>query len=126
MLPNRASANSLSAPIKSTGGNEVIQYASNIIIIITAADRLQVHRICDINYFSPLIGYRDSLDDKSKANLVQIRGRFSVTSENLDLVKVRLYNEPPLPFPRQLLSLPLPPPNYMTITNLKMFPRIFH
>jgi hypothetical protein len=27
MLPNRASANSLSAPIKSTGGNEVIQYA---------------------------------------------------------------------------------------------------
>ncbi|XP_062026711.1 serine/threonine-protein kinase BLUS1-like isoform X2 [Rosa rugosa] len=51
MLPNRASANSLSAPIKSSGG------------------------------------YRDSLDDKSKANLVQIKGRFSVTSENLDLVK---------------------------------------
>ncbi|XP_050379164.1 serine/threonine-protein kinase BLUS1-like isoform X2 [Argentina anserina] len=51
MLPNRASANSLSAPIKSSGG------------------------------------YRDSFDDKSKANLVQIKGRFSVTSENLDLVK---------------------------------------
>ncbi|XP_057424031.1 serine/threonine-protein kinase BLUS1-like isoform X2 [Lotus japonicus] len=51
MLPNRASANSLSAPIKSSGG------------------------------------FRDSSDDKSKANLVQIRGRFSVTSENLDLVK---------------------------------------
>ncbi|XP_044484708.1 serine/threonine-protein kinase BLUS1-like isoform X4 [Mangifera indica] len=51
MLPNRASANSLSAPIKSSGG------------------------------------YRDSMDDKSKANLVQIKGRFSVTSENLDLVK---------------------------------------
>ncbi|WCJ26630.1 Protein kinase superfamily protein [Euphorbia peplus] len=51
MLPNRASANSLSAPIKPSGG------------------------------------YRDSLDDKSKANLVQIKGRFSVTSENLDLVK---------------------------------------
>ena len=32
------------------------------------------------------------MDDKSKANLVQIKGRFSVTSENLDLVKVRLYN----------------------------------
>ena len=31
------------------------------------------------------------MDDKSKANLVQIKGRFSVTSENLDLVKVRLY-----------------------------------
>ncbi|KAL2325252.1 hypothetical protein Fmac_024310 [Flemingia macrophylla] len=51
MLPNRASANSLSAPIKSSGG------------------------------------FRDSLDDKCKANLVQIKGRFSVTSENLDLVK---------------------------------------
>ncbi|KAL5068493.1 hypothetical protein RYX36_019380 [Vicia faba] len=51
MLPNRASANSLSAPIKSSGG------------------------------------FRDSSDDKSKANLVQIKGRFSVTSENLDLVK---------------------------------------
>lgn len=51
MLPNRASANSLSAPIKSSGG------------------------------------YRDSMDDKSKANLVQIKGRFSVTSENLDLAK---------------------------------------
>ncbi|XAR55184.1 Non-specific serine/threonine protein kinase [Bertholletia excelsa] len=52
MLPNRASANSLSAPIKSSG-----------------------------------VGFRDSLEDKSKANLVQIRGRFSVTSENVDLVK---------------------------------------
>ncbi|KAG2676960.1 hypothetical protein I3760_12G075600 [Carya illinoinensis] len=51
MLPNRASANSLSAPIKPSGG------------------------------------FRDSLDDKSKASLVQIKGRFSVTSENLDLVK---------------------------------------
>lgn len=40
--------------------------------------------------FSSLIGFRDSLDDKSKANLVQIKGRFSVTSENLDLVKVSL------------------------------------
>lgn len=50
-LPNRASGNSLSAPIKPTGG------------------------------------YRDSLDDKAKANLVQIKGRFSVTSEDLDLVK---------------------------------------
>ncbi|KAL1191883.1 Serine/threonine-protein kinase BLUS1 [Cardamine amara subsp. amara] len=50
-LPNRASANSFSAPIKSSGG------------------------------------FRDSLDDKSKANLVQIKGRFSVTSENLDLAK---------------------------------------
>ncbi|KAK6947981.1 Protein kinase domain [Dillenia turbinata] len=51
MLPNRASGNSLSAPIKSSGG------------------------------------FRDSLEDKSKANLVQIKGRFSVTSENVDLGK---------------------------------------
>ncbi|TYH06013.1 hypothetical protein ES288_A08G124600v1 [Gossypium darwinii] len=51
MLSNRASGNSLSAPIKPSGG------------------------------------FRDSLDEKSKANLVQIKGRFSVTSENLDLVK---------------------------------------
>ncbi|XP_059644214.1 serine/threonine-protein kinase BLUS1-like isoform X2 [Cornus florida] len=51
MLPNRASGNSLSAPIKSSGG------------------------------------FRDSFEDKSKANLVQIKGRFSVTSENVDLVK---------------------------------------
>ncbi|XP_076919879.1 serine/threonine-protein kinase BLUS1-like [Bidens hawaiensis] len=50
-LPNRASGNSLSAPIKPSGG------------------------------------YRDSLDEKSKANLVQIKGRFSVTSEDLDFVK---------------------------------------
>ncbi|PPD83588.1 hypothetical protein GOBAR_DD19485 [Gossypium barbadense] len=51
MLPNRASGNSLSAPIKPSGG------------------------------------FRDCLDEKSKASLVQIKGRFSVTSENLDLVK---------------------------------------
>ncbi|XP_073025364.1 uncharacterized protein [Primulina eburnea] len=50
-LPNRASANSLSAPIKSSGG------------------------------------FTDSSEDKSKNNLVQIKGRFSVTSENVDLVK---------------------------------------
>ncbi|KAK9103942.1 hypothetical protein Sjap_021196 [Stephania japonica] len=51
MLPNRASANSLSAPIRSSGG------------------------------------FRDSLDEKTKANVVQIKGRFSVTSEKVDLVK---------------------------------------
>ncbi|KAL6543979.1 hypothetical protein OROGR_010476 [Orobanche gracilis] len=50
-LPNRASANSLSAPIKSSGG------------------------------------FKDSLEDKSRTNLVQIKGRFSVTSENVDLVQ---------------------------------------
>ncbi|KAJ0971089.1 hypothetical protein J5N97_019048 [Dioscorea zingiberensis] len=51
MLPTRASANSLSAPIRSSGG------------------------------------YGDSSDDKSKGNVVQIKGRFSVTSEHVDLVK---------------------------------------
>nr|VDD24630.1 unnamed protein product [Brassica oleracea] len=50
-LPNRASANSFSAPIKSSGG------------------------------------FRDSMDDKSKPNVVQIKGRFQVTSENLDLAR---------------------------------------
>ncbi|KAL3817873.1 hypothetical protein ACJIZ3_003778 [Penstemon smallii] len=50
-LPTRASANSLSAPIKSSGG------------------------------------FKDSLDERSRMNLVQIKGRFSVTSENVDLVK---------------------------------------
>lgn len=51
MLPNRASANSLSAPIRSSGV------------------------------------FKDSLDEKTKASVVQIKGRFSVTSENLDHVK---------------------------------------
>ncbi|KAL0904271.1 hypothetical protein M5K25_026357 [Dendrobium thyrsiflorum] len=51
MLPNRASANSLSAPIR---------YSS---------------------------GYGESLEDKSRSNVVQIKGRFSVTSENVELVK---------------------------------------
>uniref|UniRef100_A0A1J3IRX5 Serine/threonine-protein kinase fray2 n=1 Tax=Noccaea caerulescens TaxID=107243 RepID=A0A1J3IRX5_NOCCA len=49
-LSTRASSNSLSAPIKYSGG------------------------------------FRDSLDEKSKANLVQ-KGRFSVTSGNIDLAK---------------------------------------
>ncbi|XP_062204953.1 serine/threonine-protein kinase BLUS1-like isoform X1 [Phragmites australis] len=51
-LPTRASANSLSAPIRSSGG------------------------------------YVDSLGNKSKQN-VEIKGRFSVTSENIDLAKVQ-------------------------------------
>ncbi|KAK4748702.1 hypothetical protein SAY87_015288 [Trapa incisa] len=67
MLPNRASANSLSAPIKSSGG------------------------------------FRDTLDEKSKANLVQIKGRFSVTSENFDLVK----DIPLTSFPRRPQGSPL-------------------
>ncbi|TVU31985.1 hypothetical protein EJB05_23701 [Eragrostis curvula] len=53
-LPTRASANSFSAPIRSSGG-----------------------------------GYVDSLGDKSKRNVVEIKGRFSVTSENVDLAKVQ-------------------------------------
>ncbi|XP_062200585.1 uncharacterized protein LOC133903294 [Phragmites australis] len=52
-LPTRASANSLSAPIRSSGG------------------------------------YVDSLGNKSKQNVVEIKGRFSVTSENVDLAKVQ-------------------------------------
>ncbi|XP_058104896.1 serine/threonine-protein kinase BLUS1-like isoform X2 [Magnolia sinica] len=52
MLPTRASLNSLSAPIRSSGG------------------------------------FRDSLEDKPKANVVQVKGRFSVTSETVELAKV--------------------------------------
>lgn len=36
MLPTRASANSLSAPIKSSGGNEDIQFALKIISNVTS------------------------------------------------------------------------------------------
>ncbi|RCV42120.1 hypothetical protein SEVIR_9G189600v4 [Setaria viridis] len=57
-LPTRASANSLSAPIRSSGV------------------------------------YVDSSVDKSKRNVVEIKGRFSVTSENVDLAKVQ---EVPVP-----------------------------
>ncbi|KAL6847625.1 hypothetical protein ACP4OV_022651 [Aristida adscensionis] len=55
-LPTRASANSLSAPIRSSAG------------------------------------YVGSLGDRHKRNMVEIKGRFSVTSENVDLAKVQ---EPP-------------------------------
>lgn len=48
---------------------------------------------CKLFEISVALGYRDSLDDKSKANLVQIKGRFSVTSESLDVVKVRVHND---------------------------------
>lgn len=51
MLPNRASANSLSAPMRTSSG------------------------------------YGDTLEDKTRANVVQIKGRFSVTSENIELLK---------------------------------------
>eukprot|EP01018_Ginkgo_biloba_P019669 Gb_03845 [translate_table: standard] len=51
LLPNRASANSLSAPIRSSGG------------------------------------FKDHQEDRSKASLVQKKGRFSVTSEDVALVE---------------------------------------
>ncbi|XP_031494171.1 serine/threonine-protein kinase BLUS1-like isoform X2 [Nymphaea colorata] len=57
MLPRRASMNSLSAPIRSSGG------------------------------------YRDSVEDKSKANVVKVKGRFSVMSENVDVVKAATSKE---------------------------------
>ena len=85
MLPTRASANSLSAPIKSSGGNQFFKLAFTMETIILVL--LLVGKSYCIEY-SPLLGYRDSLEEKSKANLVQIKGRFSVTSENVDLVKV--------------------------------------
>ncbi|KAH9307305.1 hypothetical protein KI387_035216 [Taxus chinensis] len=51
MLSNRASTNSLSAPLRSSGG------------------------------------FKDYQEDKSKAGVVQKKGRFSVTSEDVDLVE---------------------------------------
>lgn len=35
-----------------------------------------------------ILVYVDSSVDKSKRNVVEIKGRFSVTSENVDLAKV--------------------------------------
>lgn len=87
MLPNRASANSLSAPIKSSGGKQVVSILQSSLSLVL---QCLVAQKAYCTGSSPLIGFRDSLDDKSKTNLVQIKGRFSVTSENLDLVKVSL------------------------------------
>lgn len=42
----------------------------------------------DINLLLLILGYVDSSGDKSKRNVVEIKGRFSVTSENVDLAKV--------------------------------------
>ena len=41
-----------------------------------------------VDILSIIVGYVDSLGDKSKRNVVEIKGRFSVTSENVDLAKV--------------------------------------
>lgn len=60
-----------------------------------------------------MLGFRDSLDDKSKTNLVQIKGRFSVTSENVDLVKVNKCT-----YDASLFIL--------VVANLIMYNRIFH
>ncbi|KAJ0739617.1 putative protein kinase STE-STE20-Fray family [Helianthus annuus] len=76
-LPNRASGNSLSAPIKPSGGIH-----SRVLLNILIKFLFDQYA-----YILTSAGYRDSLDDKSKANLVQIKGRFSVTSEDLDFVK---------------------------------------
>jgi len=42
----------------------------------------------DINLLLLILGYGDSSGDKSKRSVVEIKGRFSVTSENVDLAKV--------------------------------------
>jgi hypothetical protein len=41
-----------------------------------------------INLLLLILGYVDSSGDKSKRSVVEIKGRFSVTSENVDLAKV--------------------------------------
>lgn len=42
----------------------------------------------DIYFVLLIVGYVDSSGDMSKRNVVEIKGRFSVTSENVDLAKV--------------------------------------
>lgn len=87
-LPNRASANSLSAPIKSSGGD----YFYFSCHAITKLQVCMTKYRTAFHFFSfRFQGFKDSLEDKSKTNLVQIKGRFSVTSENVDLVKVQLH-----------------------------------
>ncbi|KAK6146504.1 hypothetical protein DH2020_020373 [Rehmannia glutinosa] len=83
-LPNRASGNSLSAPIKSSGGNYFICVVKQLL-----NSRYAWKMFAEAHYMSVFFpqGFKDSLEDKSKTNLVQIKGRFSVTSENVDLVK---------------------------------------
>ena len=99
-LPTRASANSLSAPIRSSGG-------MRIYLIITAhvhCFHLCTKKITCTGSLTLLVGFLyvlwhlniiflmlivvDSPVDKSKRNVVEIKGRFSVTSENVDLAKV--------------------------------------
>lgn len=64
-------------------------------------------------FYFTILGFKDSIDDKSRTNLVQIKGRFSVTSENVDLVKVQLHSY------STLLIL-------ITVANLYNYTRIFH
>lgn len=61
------------------------------------------------------IGFRDSLDDKSKANLVQ-KGRFSVTSGNLDPAKVG----------NLVFNLLLFVSFSLMVTNHTIYSRMFH
>lgn len=48
-----------------------------------------------------ITGYVGSLGDKPKRTMVEIKGRFSVTSENVDLAKV---GSPPLTEQDQITS----------------------
>jgi hypothetical protein len=94
-LPTRASANSLSAPIRSSAGTYLICMR---IIVLRNFWNGTLHLSCQfILIISILIrhdillattGYVGSLGDKPKRNMVEIKGRFSVTSENVDLAKV--------------------------------------
>lgn len=100
-LPRRASMNSLSAPIRSTGGHMILLILDSLhatfVYFIVFMPKI-VEGIC-ITLSSRLAGficsflrtgYRDSIEDRSKANVVQVKGRFSVMSENVDVVKVFL------------------------------------
>ncbi|KAF6170235.1 hypothetical protein GIB67_020493, partial [Kingdonia uniflora] len=76
MLPNKASSNSYSVPIRSSGGNGV-RRNSELFVVITN------RRITHPLYFTGFC----SFEDKLKANLVQVKGCFSITSENMDHAK---------------------------------------
>ncbi|XP_062157518.1 uncharacterized protein LOC133865063 isoform X2 [Alnus glutinosa] len=58
----------------------------------------------------------DELDEKAKAPVVQQRGRFKVTSENVDFEKV-ITSHPANPLPSPVLS-PIPSPSDATPSNL--------